>query len=79
VTSTDGQHQHSGGFQQDHNNWKSGGGGGPHLGWVVNTGRAGDHHHTITGGGDSETAPDFVYLGMLIKAAEKTAHLRPAP
>jgi hypothetical protein len=79
VTSADGMHQHSGGFSQDHNNWSRGGGGGPHLGWAANTGREGQHHHTITGGGDPETAPDHVVLGFIIKAGEGCASLRTTP
>lgn len=32
------------------------------------TGAAGNHTHTITGGGDAETAPDHVYLVYIIRA-----------
>jgi hypothetical protein len=40
---------------------------------------AGDHTHTVTinGGGDTETAPDHVVLGYLIKAIDHGVRLRP--
>jgi hypothetical protein len=37
-------------------------------GSIITTDAAGNHTHTITGGGDAETAPDHVFLAYIIKA-----------
>jgi hypothetical protein len=81
LTSADGQHEHTyySGYGStagiNGGNWHAG-----EIGWGIHqnvTDRQGEHHHTITGGGDAETAPDHVILGMLIKATDNTTRLRP--
>ena len=73
TTNNTGHHHHDYTLQYT----GSGNGGTRFAFWDVNEGKtyqtanAGSHTHTITGGGDSETAPDHVYLNFIIKAEDQ--------
>ena len=75
-TNIDGEHNHWGGYAQDHNCWDRGNCGGSHVGNTGATNNNGLHSHWIDRGGDDETAPDHVCLNYIIKAGDFATRVR---
>jgi microcystin-dependent protein len=71
TTNTTGAHSHTTALPRGDTNWSNGGGNSV-WGWSANrnwnSSVAGNHSHTITGGGDSETRPINVAVNYIIKA-----------
>jgi hypothetical protein len=75
-TNISGEHNHWGGYAQDHNCWDRGNCGGSHVGNTGATNNNGLHSHIIDRGGDAETAPDHTCLLYIIKAADIATRVR---
>ena len=75
-TNTSGEHNHWGGYAQDHNCWDRGNCGGSHVGNTGATNNNGLHSHIIDRGGDDETAPDHVCLLYIIKGQDVAQRVR---